>query len=185
MMLSLALLIALQAPTPSPVPPTDSGDPPGRVARLSVRDGRVSFQPSGDTAASSWSDAVLNYTLTSGDRLYADQDARVELEAGDCTVRLGAATDLTIANLTDDFLQVSMSSGMLRVTVYDLSHGDSIEVDTPNGAFLLRRGGAYPIAGSDADSTTTISVDSGMAGAVAGGVLSSGHGGGAPHLRCA
>jgi len=182
MMLSLALLIALQAPAPSPVPPTDSGDPPGRVARLSVREGRVSFQPSGDTAASSWSDAVLNYTLTSGDRLYADQDARAELEAGDCTVRLGAATDLTIANLTDDFLQVSMSSGMLRVTVYDLSHGDSIEVDTPNGAFLLRRAGAYRIAVSDADSTTTISVDSGMAVVVAGDVLQSVQGGGALQL---
>src|SRR5260370_13053190 len=135
MMLSLALLIALQAPARSPVPPTDSGDPPGRVARLSVREGRVSFQPSGDTVASSWSDAVLNYTLTSGDRLYADRDARAELEAGDCTVRLGAATDLTIANLTDDFFQLSMSTGTLPLTVYDLSHACSIEGDPPNGPF--------------------------------------------------
>src|SRR2546426_1174387 len=165
---SLALLIALQA---------DSGDPPGRVARLSVREGRVSFQPSGDTAASSWSDAVLNYTLTSGDRLYADQDARAELEAGDCTVRLGAATDLTIANLTDDFLQVSMSSGTLRVTVYGLSHGDSIEVDTPNGAFLLRQAGAYRVDVSDPDRATTIRVDSGLAEVVAGDVLQSVRGG--------
>src|SRR4029077_7671132 len=170
MMLSLALLIALQAPT-------DSGDPPGRVARLSVREGRVSFQPSGDTAASSWSDAVLNYTLTSGDRLYADQDARAELEAGDCTVRLGAATDLTIANLTDAFLQVSMSSGTLRVTVYDLSHGDSIEVDTPNGAFLLRQAGAYRVDVSEPDRATTIRVDSGLAEVVAGEVLQSVRGG--------
>jgi len=168
MILSLALLIALQA---------DSGDPPGRVARLSVREGRVSFQPSGDTAASSWSDAVLNYTLTSGDRLYADQDARAELEAGDCTVRLGAATDLTIANLTDDFLQVSMSSGTLRVTVYGLSHGDSIEVDTPNGAFLLRQAGAYRVDVSDPDRATTIRVDSGLAEVVAGDVLQSVRGG--------
>ncbi|HYR31883.1 MAG TPA: hypothetical protein VEO93_08165, partial [Gemmatimonadales bacterium] len=95
MMLSLALLVALQAPAPSPATQTDSGDPPGRVARLSVREGRVSLQPSGDTAASSWSEAVLNYTLTSGDRLYADQNSRAELEAGNCTVRLGAGTDLT------------------------------------------------------------------------------------------
>src|SRR5260370_20667060 len=182
MMLSLALLLALQTQVPPSATPSDNGDPPGRVARLSVREGRVSFQPSGDTAASSWSDAVLNYTLTSGDRLYADQDARVELEAGDCTVRLGAATDLTIANLTDDFLQVSMSSGMLRLHVYDLSHGDSIEVDTPTGGFLLRRAGAYRIAVSDADSTTTISVDSGMAVVVAGDVLQSVQGGGALQL---
>jgi len=180
-MIPIALLLALQAPALRPVS-SDSGDPPGRVARLSVREGRLSFQPSGDTVAGSWSDVAVNYILTSGDRLYADQDSRAELEAGDCTVRLGAATDLTIANLTDDFFQLSMSSGTLRVTVYDLSRGDSIEVDTPNGAFLLRRAGAYRVAVSDADSTTTISVDSGLADVVAGDVLQSVQGGGALQL---
>src|SRR5260370_26243006 len=148
---------------------SDSGDPAGRAASLSVREGGVSFQPSGDTAASSWREAVLNYTLTSGDRLYADQNSRAELEAGNCTVRLGAGTDLTIASLTDAFFQLSMSGGSLRVTVYDL-HGDSVEVDTPNGAFLLRQAGAYRVDASDPDSTTTTTVDSGLAEVAAGEV---------------
>ncbi len=177
MMLPLALLLALQTPPPPSATPSDNGDPPGRVARLSVRDGRLSFQPSGDTVAGSWSDVGVNYILTSGDRLYADQDSRAELQAGDCTVRLGAATDLTIANLTDDFFQLSVSSGTLRLTVYDLSHGDSIEVDTPNGAFLLRQAGAYRVDVSDADRATTIRVDSGLAEVVAGEVLQSVRGG--------
>jgi hypothetical protein len=172
MMLSLALLLALQAPAPPVAMSSDSGDPPGRAARLSVREGRVSFQPSGDTAASSWSEAVLNYTLTSGDRLYADQNSRAELEAGNCTVRLGAGTDLTIASLTDAFFQLSISGGSLRVSVYDL-HGDSVEVDTPNGAFLLRQAGAYRVDVSDADSTTTIRVDSGLAEVATGEVVQS------------
>ena len=185
MMLSLALLLALQGQTPQSTTLRDNDDPPGRVARLSAREGggRLSFQPSGDTAASSWSDVGINYILTSGDRLYADRDSRAELQVGDCTVRLGAATDLTIANLTDDFFQLTMSAGTLRVTVYDLSHGDSIEVDTPNGAFLLRRAGAYRIAVSEADNTTTISVDSGMADVVAGEVLQSVQGGAALQLE--
>jgi hypothetical protein len=166
-MLPIALLLALQSPLPSATP-TDSGDPPGRVARLSARVGTLSFQPSGDSAAGSWSDLPVNYTLTSGDRLYADQDSRGELETGDCTVRLGAMTDLTIANLTDDFFQLSLASGTLRVTVYDLSGGDSIEVDTPNGSLVLREPGAYRVDVSDADSTTTIRVDSGLADVVVG-----------------
>ena len=182
MMLPLALLLALQAPAPPQATPSDSGDPPGRVARLSVREGRVSFQPSGDTAAGSWSNATINYILTSGDRLYADRDSRAELQAGDVTLRLGAATDLTIANLTDDFLQASMSSGTLRVTVYDLSNGDSVEVDTPNGAFLLREPGAYRVDVSDADSTTIITVDSGAAEVMAGAVSQVVHSGGALQL---
>jgi len=182
MMLPLALLLALQAPAPPQTAPSDSGDPPGRVARLSVREGRVSFQPSGDTAASSWSDVAINYILTSGDRLYADRDGRAELEAGDVTVRLGAATDLTIATLTDDFFQIGMSTGTLRLTVYDLSNGDSVEVDTPNGAFLLRERGAYRVDVSDVDSTTTISVDSGAAEVLTGEVSQTLRAGGALRL---
>src|SRR5258708_36505244 len=121
MMLPLALLLALQTQAPPSATPSDNGDPPGRVARLSVRDGRLSFQPSGDTAAGSWTDVGVNYILTSGDRLYADQDSRAELQAGDCTVRLGGGTALTIPNLTDDFLQLTVPRGTLRRTLFGLS----------------------------------------------------------------
>ncbi len=135
MMLSLALLLALQTQVPPSATPSDNGDPPGRVARLSVRDGRLSFQPSGDTAAGSWSDVGVNYILTSGDRLYADQDSRAELQAGDCTVRLGAATDLTIANLTDDFFQLSVSaSARLRSVTRRLDRGRHAQRRVPVAA---------------------------------------------------
>jgi hypothetical protein len=137
MMLSIAVLFLMQATSaPAPIAPTDSGDPPDRVARLAVLQGSVFFQPSGDTSASSWSDASINYPLTSGDRLYADQDGRAELQVGDCTLRINGVADLTVATLTDDFLQLSLAQGRLQVSVYDLSAGDSIEVDTPNGALL-------------------------------------------------
>src|SRR5260370_37615866 len=113
MMLSLALLLALQAPAPPVAMSSDSGDPPGRAARLSVREGRVSFQPSGDTAASSWSDAVLNYTLTSGDRLYADQNSRAELEAGNAPVRLGAGAARRICSLDHALCPAGQGGGAL------------------------------------------------------------------------
>ena len=41
-------------------------DPPGRVARLSYLEGRVSLAADG---TAEWVDAVLNRPLTSGDRL--------------------------------------------------------------------------------------------------------------------
>ena len=56
----------------------DQGDPPGRVARLSMIQGKVTFQPSGET---DWSEASLNRPVTTGDRIYADKGARAELEA--------------------------------------------------------------------------------------------------------
>ena len=66
----------------------DQGDPPGRVARLSFAQGKVSFQPSGET---DWSEASVNRPMTTGDRLYTDQGARAELEVGPFAVRLSQA----------------------------------------------------------------------------------------------
>jgi len=182
-MLPVALLLLLQAtPTPPDTTPSDSGDPPGRVARLSLLEGSVSFQPSGATGASSWSDAAINYVLTSGDRLYADQGGRAELEVGDCTLRLNGIADLTVSTLTDDFLQVSLAQGTLRVSVYDLSNGDSLEVDTPNGVVLLRDPGAYRIDASETGGTTTVSVERGLADVVTGTTVQALHGGNALQL---
>jgi uncharacterized protein DUF6600 len=180
MILSIALLLSLQAS--SPPRQYDYDDPPGRVARLSASQGRLSFQPSGDTTTGSWSDIGVNYPLTSGDRLYADRLGRAELQVGDCTVRLGGQTDLTIATLTDDFFQLGLASGTLRVSVYDLSGGDSIEIDTPNGAFLLRDRGAYRVDVSESTGSTTISVESGVAEVFAGEVAQEVRGGSALRL---
>lgn len=183
MMLPIAALLLMQAaPASAPVTPTDSGDPPGRVARLATLQGSVLFQPSGDTTASAWSQASINYPLTSGDRLYADRGGRAELQVGDCTLRINGAGDLTVATLTDDFLQVSLAQGTLRVSVYDLSGGDSIEVDTPNGALLLRQEGAYRIDVSSAGNSTTVSVDKGFADAITGETVQAVQGGGALRL---
>ena len=50
----------------------DNGDPPNRVARISVIQGNVSLEPNGVDA---FSQAEINYPLTSGDRVYADNNS--------------------------------------------------------------------------------------------------------------
>jgi hypothetical protein len=47
-------------------------NPPARVARISYLKGRVSFQPAGQDQ---WSEATVNFTVTTGDRLYTDKGA--------------------------------------------------------------------------------------------------------------
>src|SRR5579862_9410840 len=64
-------------------------DPPGRVARISVVDGQVSFRPAD---LDEWSDAALNYPLTTGDRVSTGRNGRTELDLGDALVRLGGST---------------------------------------------------------------------------------------------
>ena len=51
----------------------DDADPPGRVARLSYVQGAVSLQPAG---VDDWAAAAINRPLTTGDKLWTDQDSR-------------------------------------------------------------------------------------------------------------
>jgi hypothetical protein len=138
--------------------PAGTDDPPSRVARLSSIQGNVSLQTSG---SSDWAVATVNSSITSGDRLVADDGSRAELEIGPLAVRLGSSTDVTVTNLTDGLLQLGVPAGTLRLSVYRMSAGDTIEVDTPNGAVSVRSPGNYRIATNGAGTQTIVSVERG------------------------
>lgn len=157
----------------------EQGDPPARVARISLVSGKVSLQPAG---VDQWSEAPLNYPMTTNDRLYTDQGARAELEVGSAAVRLSEATDLTIANLNDTFMQLGLAQGAIRVSVYDLPQGESVEVDTPNGALTLLRAGYYRVDTFPNDNATLVSVYSGDMQLSGGGLSQTVHGGQAVKL---
>src|ERR1700730_4640831 len=59
-------------------------NPPARVARLSYLKGKVSFLRAG---VDQWSEATLNFPVTTGDRLYTEKDATAELQGGSYTAR--------------------------------------------------------------------------------------------------
>lgn len=138
----------------------ESGDPPSRVARLSVTQGDVSFQASGSGA---WGVASLNSSVTTGDRLVADAGGRAELEIGSLAVRIGPSTDVTVTNLTDGLLQLGVPAGSLRLSVYRMEASDTIEVDTPNGAVSVAAPGNYLIETNAGGTQTIVSVDRGRA----------------------
>ena len=138
--------------------PAGTDDPPSRVARLSSLQGSVSLQTSGSR---DWAVATLNSSITTGDRLVADDGGRAELEIGPLAVRFGSSTDVTVTNLTDGLLQLGVPAGTLRLSVYRMNAGDTIEVDTPNGAVSVRSPGNYRIATNGAGTQTIVSVERG------------------------
>ncbi len=137
----------------------DEGDPPNRVARLSYMEGAVSFEPSGEN---DWSQATLNYPLTTGDRLWTDNGARAELETGNVAMRMSQQTDLTTTNLSDQLIQLGLAQGSLRVRVYDLRPDHSIEVDTANAAITIYQAGSYRVDTYPDQNMTLVTVDSGQ-----------------------
>jgi hypothetical protein len=138
---------------------SSSGDnPPARAARISYLKGNVSFLRAG---LDQWSEAALNFTVTTGDRLYTEMNSWAELEAGPYTVRVSHNTDLTVTNLTDQTMRLGSEQGAVRISVYELAADNTVEVDTPNGAVNLLRAGNYRVD-VDADGEHSfVTVDSG------------------------
>jgi FecR protein len=144
----------------------DDTDPPGRVARLSDVEGSVSLQPAG---VQDWTAATLNRPLTTGDRLWSDQNSRAELDIGAAVIRLGNNTGFGFLNLDDRNAQIQLATGTLIVRVRDTQSGDNYEVDTPNVALSLQQPGEYRVEVNDRGDATVVKVSEGAAVALGGG----------------
>src|ERR1700756_4363646 len=120
-------------------------DPPGRVARLGYMQGSVSFEPAGE---SEWVQAVPNRPMTTGDRLWADQNSRAEVELGSASIDLAPNTGFSFLNFDDRTVQIQLSAGSVNVRVRDLDRDSVFEIDTPNQAFTVSEPGRYRIEAS-------------------------------------
>src|ERR1043165_8193164 len=131
---SFALILCAALPAAAQqVDNTD--DPPARAGRLSSILGAVSLQQAG---SHDWTRPSLNFTLTGGDRIVTGTRSRAEIEIGSYAMRVADSTDVTIVALTDHLLQVSLANGTMRLSVFGIARDDSIEVDTPQGASIIR-----------------------------------------------
>src|SRR5580704_19260849 len=114
----------------------DDDDPPSRVARLAYTQGSVSFQPAG---TQDWVTAGLNRPVTTGDKLWSDNDGRIELQLDGSLLRLSNNTGFSFLNLSDHVTQVQLTAGTLLVRVRRLDQDETYEIDTPNLAFSVLR----------------------------------------------
>src|SRR5579864_4449822 len=144
----------------------DEGDPPSRVARISLLDGNVSFQPSG---TEDWAAAAKNRPVTVGDKLWTDQDSRAELQAGQASLHLGSMTALSFLNLDENILQARIAEGAVNFRVRELREGDLYEVDTPNLAFTVKEAGAFRVDVNENGDGTRITAIRGEGEVTAGG----------------
>ncbi len=135
-----------------------ANDPPTRVARLSAIDGTVSLQAPG---SDSWTQPTQNYTLSTGDRLYAGPASHAELDFGSGAIRLDHGGDITVTNLSDSFTQLGLDQGALEASLYKYDQGDSLELDTPNGALVPTKAGTYVVSIDSAGGGTVVDVQSG------------------------
>jgi hypothetical protein len=145
----------------------DDVDPPGRVARVNLVEGSASLQPAG---SDQWVSDVLNRPLTTGDKLWVDENARAELHVGSSAMRVGSSTGVEILNIDDRIVQLKLTAGTLTVRVRNLGADQNFEVDTPAVAVTFIRAGEYRLDVSDSGDQTRVATLSGQA-AVSGGAV--------------
>ena len=150
----------------------DDDDPPSRVARLAYTQGSVSFQPAG---TDDWVTAGLNRPVTTGDKVWSDNDGRLELQLDGSLLRLSSNTGFSFLNLSDHVTQIQLSSGTLLVRVRRLDESETYEIDTPNLAFSVLRPGLYRIIVNEAGDSTAIRISSGQGEVTGGGAAYSVH----------
>ncbi len=95
---SIVLCVAMALAGFAPGAKANDDDPPSRVARLAYAQGSVSFQPAG---TDDWVTAGLNRPVTTGDKLWSDNDGRTELQLDGSLVRLSSNTGFSFLNLSD------------------------------------------------------------------------------------
>ncbi len=152
----------------------DLADPPSRVARISFLDGSVSMQPGG---TGDWGAASLNRPVTIGDKLWTDQNSRMELEAGEASIHLGGMTALSFLNLDENAVQMRLAEGRINFRIREMREGDVDEVDTPNLAFTVREAGAFRVDVNENGDTTNVTVIRGEGEIAAGGQVYTVHAG--------
>jgi uncharacterized protein DUF6600 len=129
-------------------------DPPSVVGRLNYLSGPVSFAPA--QADEDWVAATLNRPITTGDRLWTDNNAFVEMRVGSLAVRMAPQTSMDVLNLDDRALQLRVAQGDVNLRVRRLAGDRLIEIATPNGAVVVRQPGSYRISVDGDSSTVTV-----------------------------
>src|SRR5438445_5996313 len=147
------------------VPVLAQEQPPARVGRVSFVSGQLGFHTAGETA---WSAAAVNYPVATGGAFWTDPRSRAELRIGSRTIDLAGNTELDIAKLDQQVMQLNLPLGRIDLHIRTLLEGESVEIDLPRGAVWLLRPGIYDIDAGTADHPARIAVFEGDARFVGG-----------------
>jgi len=114
-------------------------DPPARVGRVAETVGEVrTINPEG-----AWDVLVRNQPLSTGDRVTTDKTGRATLEFGSTVVRVGADSDLVVAQLDDQRIRLRFDHGQLAVRVRSEDIPGELFIETDEGRWVPHHGGEY------------------------------------------
>src|SRR4029077_5626483 len=130
-------------------------EPPARIGRVSVVEGKLAFHAKGETE---WSTAPVNYPVAAGGSLRTDAKSRAEIRIGAQTIELSDDTAVDVIRLDQQMMQLGVRKGRIELHLRQFPEGHSVEVDIPQGGVWLLQPGLYDIAAGSPDRPARIMV---------------------------
>ncbi|WP_028103452.1 DUF6600 domain-containing protein [Pseudoduganella violaceinigra] len=134
-------------------------DPPARVGRVTVTEGRVSMLVNGEEETGN----LLNWPVTSENHLTTAPGARAEFRVGSAAIRLDSDSDIEVQQLDDERLSLRLNYGTASVRVRDPAMAREFEFLTPQARITLAEPATFRIDTERAPDTTTVNVYAGNA----------------------
>ena len=134
-------------------------DPPARVGRLSTVEGQVLVR-AGDGEAQN---ALLNWPVTTDNRLTTLRGALAEFRVGAAAVRLDGDAELEVSELDDDSFKLHLSYGTVSVRVRNPDALRGFELTTAQARVILTEPGWVRIDAERQPGTSVVSVLEGTA----------------------
>lgn len=134
-------------------------DPPARVGRISTVEGQVLVR-AGDGEAQN---ALLNWPVTTDNRLTTQRGALAEWRVGAVAVRLDGDSELDVSELDDDHFKLHLSYGTVSVRVRNPDALRGFELTTAQARVTLTQPGWVRIDAGRQPGTSVVSVLEGAA----------------------
>lgn len=166
--LHFALLAALVA-----VSSLALADPPARVGRVTVTEGRVSMLVNGEEETGN----LMNWPVTTDNHLTTAPGARAEFRVGSAAVRLDGDSDIEVEQLDDERMRLRLNYGTASVRVRDPAMLNDFELTTPQARIYLSEPGSVRVDTERAPDTTVVAVMAGTARVDAAGTTLTGRSG--------
>lgn len=134
-------------------------DPPARVGRISLLSGPVTFT---DFRNDEEFAAVLNWPMTSQQRLGTGRHGRAEVRIGSTSLRLDGDTVVDFIRIDDDAIQFTVQRGTVALRLRNREKLRELDVSTPRERIRFEDVGRYRI---DVDRTPGITAITAFVGA--------------------
>jgi len=166
-----AVMLALAALSTAALAQAQFGDsldtePPGRVGRVSLVQGKVSVSGDvGDTVT----DALVNWPVTTRNLITTEPHARTELRIGSTAIRIDGDSSLEVTELDDDSLRLRLHYGSASIRILSEDVLPEFELTTPQGRVRMLRPGRLRVDAERVRDTSVVSVFDGEAQVDGGG----------------